>query len=260
MADLHLFITGRSQLIMGLSILRCFFICCLIAHGTIYAQLNLRGMVMDSATLEPLPNVNIRLRNAFAGTITDQRGLFLISVSVNDTLNFSMVGYHSKLIPVRDIGQQPVIYLKQEYRLLNSIMVVPEIEIQGLPIIPPENPFQNPTYTKAYTDTPGVPNMQTFGPSVILKGLLTRYTKYERERRALPKLQQKNMIAKKYLEVVNDPALQKELMDLYNLTETDFYRLLTLFNEKYTDTVYELDPNELISLLRMFYAENARKK
>jgi hypothetical protein len=150
--------------------------------------------------------------------------------------------------------------MREEHKMLKAIIIGSEIEIPWLPEIPKENPFKNPTYTKAYTDTPGVPNMQTFGPSYILKGPFSWFTKSEKEKRKLKKVKEANRSSMGYVEMMNNEDLKNELKTLYNLDEKEFYRILTLFNEKYQDTLYELDPNDLISLLHMFYAESTKKK
>lgn len=49
-------------------------------------------------------------------------------------------------------------------------------------------------------------------------------------------------------------------MQEYNLTEEMYYRLLAVFNEKNKEIIYELDANDLTSLLFIFFKENAHKK
>jgi hypothetical protein len=51
-----------------------------------------------------------------------------------------------------------------------------------------------------------------------------------------------------------------KLMKEYALTEDEYYRHLAVFNEKNKDFIYELEANELTSLLFIFFEENARKK
>jgi hypothetical protein len=223
-------------------------------------QIIFSGMVADSATLQPITNVNITVKNNLHGTISDDRGYFSIRAFESDTLIFSRVGYLIRICAANRIKGHPVIYLAEEQTVLPTIMIVPYIQLFGIPQIPRESPFINPTYTKAYTDTPGVPNMQSFGPSYVYKGIFSRYNKFEKERKKLPKVQAENQKAKTYMEVVGDHLIKAELMNLYSLSEAEYYRLLGIFNEKYKDSIYELQTNELISLLHSFYASNKKKK
>jgi hypothetical protein len=231
--------------------------CMLFVFGCINAsgQTVVHGFVADSATLSALPNVNVRVKDRPYGTTSDLQGHFSLQANDTDTLIFSIVGYHPKKTVVGRFRENAILYMKEKPTFLNEVMVVPDVEIQGIPRMRPESPYVNPTYTKAYTDTPGVPNMQTFAPSYIYKGIISRFSKYERERRKLPQVQAQNEKAKRYIAVLNDIGFREELKQLYDLTEEEFYHTLTIFNERYHESVYDLETKELIALLHMFYAE-----
>jgi len=87
-----------------------------------YRQIS--GMVIHSATLEPLPYTNIRILNRSLGTIANQDGRFIIRLPVeygSDTLSFSYLGFRKQVIPleqVRDdslrISLEPEIYELKE--------------------------------------------------------------------------------------------------------------------------------------------------
>ena len=65
-----------------------------------FAQYDLIGQVLDAATKEPLPYVNIGLINKNIGTVSDDYGYFELGVNAQlnaqDTLLFSMIGFESK--------------------------------------------------------------------------------------------------------------------------------------------------------------------
>ena len=61
------------------------------------------GSVSDSETNEPLPGVNVVVKNTTKGTNTDFDGNFSIEgVSSGDVLVFSYIGYKSQEISVGD--------------------------------------------------------------------------------------------------------------------------------------------------------------
>ena len=63
------------------------------------------GSVSDSETNEPLPGVNVVVKNTTKGTNTDFDGNFSIEdVSSGDVLVFSYLGYKSQEISVGDLS------------------------------------------------------------------------------------------------------------------------------------------------------------
>ncbi|MEF8795059.1 MAG: TonB-dependent receptor [Salinivenus sp.] len=59
------------------------------------------GQVVEQATGEPLPGVNITIVNSTIGATTDPQGQYQLTVpSLSDTLRFSFVGYQTRTIPI----------------------------------------------------------------------------------------------------------------------------------------------------------------
>ncbi|ODS83747.1 MAG: SusC/RagA family TonB-linked outer membrane protein [Cytophagaceae bacterium SCN 52-12] len=62
-----------------------------------------RGKVTDAETREPLPGVNIQVKNTQTGTVTDETGSFTLHMAEgNQVLVFSYVGYVKQEIPVNN--------------------------------------------------------------------------------------------------------------------------------------------------------------
>jgi hypothetical protein len=228
--------------------------------GTAFSQTILNAMVADSATLRALPNVNIRIKNSLRGTIANDKGYFLIETNDTDTLTFSMVGYYTKSFPAKEVRERMVIYLTEESKMLAPITIDGSILIPGLKKIKAESAWKNPTQDQRILETPGFQGIQTFGPGYVVRGFISRYSKGEKEKTKLQKVQEENRKARGYVETVNDPEVKGKLMKEYALTEDEYYRHLAVFNEKNKDFIYELEANELTSLLFIFFEENARKK
>jgi TonB-linked SusC/RagA family outer membrane protein len=68
----------------------------------VQAQITVTGAVYDSATNAPLAGVTVREIGTTNGAITDQNGLFSITVNSNATLDFSSIGYNARRIKVSD--------------------------------------------------------------------------------------------------------------------------------------------------------------
>ena len=68
-----------------------------------FAQKTIKGQVKDEASQENLPGVTILVKGTNIGTSTDAEGNFSISVPNNSKeLNFSYIGYSSKVVAIGD--------------------------------------------------------------------------------------------------------------------------------------------------------------
>jgi hypothetical protein len=235
------------------------FPCAILLSHSAYTQTTLNGMVADSATLKPLPNVNIHIKKTHERTVSNELGFFSIPASDDDTVLFSLVGYYTKAYPVKKIKDAVFVYLVEEQRLLETI-VVGDVAIPWLPKLPPEKLWRNTTNNPQTRPIPGDPLIQTFGPGYVLKGPISRFSKYEKNRKKLKTVMIENSKSRGYAELVNAPDVKDKIIKDYALTEEEYYRLLAIFNEKNKDIIYELDSKDLISVLFSFYAENTKKK
>ena len=86
------------------------------------------GKVLDAANGEPLPYVNIGVLNNNIGTVSDAYGnyyLELQSKNLLDTLRFSMIGFGTKDLVVKD-------YLEQEKEEMVILMEEKSMQLAGV--------------------------------------------------------------------------------------------------------------------------------
>lgn len=81
----------------------------LFISGLAPAQTSITGRVVDAANAAPLPYCTVARVSSTQGTITNDDGLFRISVQPGDSVRFSFVGYITRTLPVemvsgKDIG------------------------------------------------------------------------------------------------------------------------------------------------------------
>src|SRR5690349_6926354 len=107
--------TGRFYLIFI-----SFFL--LAVYGHAQEQEVMRGIIVDSATFNPLPYVNIKIKNTFRGTNTDMQGNFSVLASRKDTLIISLVGYQTIVLPLWD-WESSMIRMAEAKILLSSVTV-----------------------------------------------------------------------------------------------------------------------------------------
>lgn len=232
----------------------------LISSSATCAQEMLHAMVADSATLQPMSNVNVSVKGGAQLAITDIRGHFSIIANDRDTLVFSFVGYYKKAKTMRWMKEVGIVFLTEEQKVLKPIVIDARKMLPYLPKLPPTSPWKNATQDEQTLNTPGSPTVQTFGPGYVLSGPISRFSKYEKERKKLKKVREENYRSKDYVSIVNAPEVKGKIMEDYAISEQKYFELLAVFNEKNRDIIYQLEETDLVALLILFYAENTGKK
>lgn len=106
---------------------RCLFISILcLLPALCFAQKVYDGQVIDKATEDPIPGVNVTLIKEKIGTQTNKRGYFELSSEQSlpeDTLQFSSVGYKTLKLPVSAYQPQIFITLEASSTQLNEVRI-----------------------------------------------------------------------------------------------------------------------------------------
>ncbi|MFA8300266.1 MAG: DUF5686 family protein [Hyphomicrobiales bacterium] len=101
---------------------------CLTSASAVYAQkTKIIGKVLDAQTLEPLPFVNVLLKNTNVGTTTDFEGRFSIETTVkSDSLLASYIGYKSYKVKIKNYSFQELEILMQSNNItLEEVIIRP---------------------------------------------------------------------------------------------------------------------------------------
>ena len=86
-------------------------------------QKTVTGYVTDAGTKEPLPGVNVVVKNTTQGTSTDSKGFFSINVSAGQTLVFTSIGYMT-FESLVGASNQINVQLGTDYNLMDEVVVV----------------------------------------------------------------------------------------------------------------------------------------
>jgi CarboxypepD_reg-like domain len=196
----------------------------------------MRGIIVDSATFNPLPYVNIKIKNTFRGTNTDTQGNFSVLASRKDTLIISLVGYQTIVLPLWDWEPSMI-------RMAESNILLKTVTIYATPIDPYQGMFDEQ-------------NAQ-----LAARKNRFYYSRQKKEKRRVGWLREDNLRVKTYVDVViNDPETKERLMREHALTEVEYYAVLAKFNEKNYTVMYYLTAGELSSLLNRFFEQSAPEK
>ncbi len=87
----------------------------------------INGILMSSDTLEPVPDAQILSHDNYLGSFSDTSGRFYITVSRDDSLMFSSLGYITKIVPVTDsllqLKQPITFYMTLDTVLIHEIVI-----------------------------------------------------------------------------------------------------------------------------------------
>ena len=194
-----------------------------------HCQEEIRGIVVDSATLNALPSVNVRISNGTTGTFTDEKGNFVIRGTRSDTLVFTLVGYERLELPL-SYYEPGIIRLSEKYTLLEAV-TIDEFR--------PGNPYE------------GMFEEQN---ARLKKSIPFYYSKAKKEKIKVQSLREENFRVQTYVDVVvSDSTFKAGLMKKHDLNETQYYDMLTSFNKQHYREMYYLTRAELISLINTFF-------
>lgn len=104
---------------------RVLFLVFALNTSTIFCQ-NIKGVVKDSLTKEPIPYVNITFLKKDKGTYTDYKGKFKIDITnqLNDSLFITCIGYHPKKIAITSIGNLHTdIFLQPANEIIDEVVL-----------------------------------------------------------------------------------------------------------------------------------------
>lgn len=97
-----------------------------------FCQRDFKGKLVDAETGAPLPFVNIGVYGKGIGTVSDEEGLFHLSMDpsnyyITDSIQFSTLGYRTIRRAVRDLklvyNEYPEIAMQPENIMLNEVVV-----------------------------------------------------------------------------------------------------------------------------------------
>jgi hypothetical protein len=216
-------------------------------HGTGFSQKLLKGIVVDSATLNAVPNASIKIKNTNWGALSNANGVFFIKVKETDTLIFSSIGYERLELPVFLDNDVMFVRLRQNTVMLREVTILgrPEAlkkEFPSLKLKSKSLPWYGAT-----------PNSGA-GASVNLD----YFSKREREKRKLAKLNIELSKTQTYVEIVTNQEVKQELMDRFSLSDSTFYKILTRFNEQHGEVTHSGNQGNILNSLFSFFETEVR--
>jgi len=92
----------------------------------ILSNKEINGVLLDLHNKTPLPYANIIILSNKKGTITNEKGQFLLNtekLNKNDSISFQYIGYETKNLAIKQLDSSSAVYLKEDNYSLDEIFV-----------------------------------------------------------------------------------------------------------------------------------------
>lgn len=205
------------------------------------AQKPYHGIVVDSTSLQNIPDVHISIKNSRKGVISNAMGSFIIYAKVSDTLLFTALGYKPLILPLLFEEDAIMVLLKENVQMLQGIT------IKSTRLYP--NKIEDHTRDKPKT-------MDSF--SAIFSPF-DYFWREERDRRKLSKLVDENNRTQAFRQVITDPDVKQIMMRTYDVSEEEYFDLVLQFNQKNLNVHYFTDPDMIMEALHEFFSASLGK-
>ena len=86
----------------------------------------IKGVLLDSETKDPLPYANIVVQRVNRGAITNEVGSFSMDTTgllESDSISFLYIGYETRHLPLTEFKKMGVVYLEEDIQNLNKVFV-----------------------------------------------------------------------------------------------------------------------------------------
>ncbi len=206
------------------------------------AQKVVRGVVVDSLSLNNLPGVSIKVKNTNRGTVSDPNGIFMIPLNPRDTLVFSFLGYFTSILPANFDEEIMFVRMHDESILLKEFVVR-------------DRTYLNQKYIVS-------PTLSTIKPLQAARGGVNfaYFTKAEKEKRKLVEVIKEFEEVKLYVAIINDPTIRQEIMEKHSIKEDQYYDLLAIFNQQNRELMRSTSADLIIDTLYDYFKESVASK
>lgn len=207
--------------------------------------INLAGIVLDSASLQPLAYVAVQIKSKGIGQSTGDNGNFSLACSPKDTLVFTRLGYKPILLVVKRKEDNLRIILAEDSRMLKDVTVYGDLKLQGEDEWKNDLPANTQIKLKEQPLEPDPGSVATFGPGITIGFGGKDKTKTKRD---------ENSKTEVYRQTISSEEVKKTLMQLYGISEETYLKKLERFNRENPDVAYLTDPKEIVTMLTQFFA------
>lgn len=100
-----------------------FLLLCLLLPSFVVAQVTIQGTVKDAADKSALSFCSVGIKGTGRGTVTNEDGVFSLSVSLTDTLTFYYLGYKKKSVIAAKLQENSEVLLAESVNTLGEVTI-----------------------------------------------------------------------------------------------------------------------------------------
>lgn len=188
----------------------------------------LKGYITEKDTISAVPFAYVVNKKIGTGTVTSDKGYFEISISLNDTLLFSCIGFVPRKICAKDI------FLLPSYKAKKAILLFPQTYALRQVVIQPGNLSKN---EKNYYER----FIKTTAPAYTspISALYYQFSREGRERQKLVEIYKRELFFERAEQRLVH-FFQSKKIDLSNFDKRGFIMYCGL-NEEYVDLANNYD-------------------
>lgn len=231
----------------------------LVAGSTVEAQtIYLSGYTRDSTTFELLPYVTIYTVGGKPLAASNSHGYFSLSCQDTDTIVFTRLGYKPvQVAPEKTVWDMNVM-LPESARMLDEVVVYDSYVIHGHQQIQEsikDAAAIESSRFKNQTQAPNAVNMiQTFGPGMVLNGVLSSLLGTDKEKVKLAKGKAEFLKTQVYYEVMQSQQVKEYMMREFSIDEAEYLKRLEKFKTTYPTAINIRSREEIIRLMTVSFA------
>jgi hypothetical protein len=187
----------------------------------------LRGIVSDAEDQQLLVGVHVFARVAHTGAVSDDRGVFNLTVDPMDTLIITTVGYMRQIVPLAYFREQQIDLLVQ---MDAEVIELPGITIMGKQEITYLNRTgKNPHKIYAYKPSRDHPNLDIPVGS-LQYGPLSRWGKEAKEKRKLLRVYQNTAENRLYIQTLSSDSVRTVFANMYGVNQSEYDNFVIFLN------------------------------
>jgi len=216
--------------------------------------IGLSGIIYDSATRAPMAYVSIVNKATSTGTMSAENGSFTIGAAVGDTIVFTMVGYAPAFRVVDANAPAMLVLLAEITQTLGQVTVYGSYKPQGY------EQWKTVVQGPRILTNPAAPgsgyNVQTFGPGITMRGLLSGQAKSEKEKRKVAAIREKAKKTEVYDDMITSEETKAFFQKTFSMSEDDYLAFVKSFRIAHPDAQYLGNKDEIKNMMVIFKATN----
>ncbi|MEO8471574.1 MAG: carboxypeptidase-like regulatory domain-containing protein [Chryseolinea sp.] len=220
---------------------------CVITSTAQQGGFEIHGVVYDSLNKSPLPYVTVVNQSKNTAASTDDNGRFKLYGAQGDTILFTILGYTKRTRTVVANELAMIVFLREFAFTLQPVTVYGGFNPHGADKW--KNAFSKPSAFK----NPAGPNsnylVQTFGPGVSISGLVTRFSKSEKEKKKVKTMRETAQRTAVYSDVITSEETKYFFQNTFSMSDVEYDKFVESFNRSHPEASKIESKDEIIKMM-----------